>query len=122
MVKEKFNPEWYVLRYNRPSKHMHAYNIFNNWRVHHDAYKYCKLHWQEKISYDEFKSNIRSIIFNQMAGRIEYEFAVSSLILCSTKYEGMVDCFMQVEPNLDILCKYLIEYYAKGSRKKKESA
>lgn len=119
MVKEKFNPEWYVLKYNRCSKCIHSYNIFNNWKIRNDVYKNCKLHWQEKISYDEFKSNIRSIIFNQMSGRIEYEFLVASPISCSTKYERKIDCFMQIEPNLDILCTFLIKYYEKGSRKKK---
>lgn len=105
--------KWYVLRYDFNAKMIEKFDIFKHSTFSSTVEKLLK----EFVTYDDFKEKVRKELSYCYRTRAEYEILVSSIFNNS---ETKIDIYDQVEPNLDILCHYIIDYWndMKGRRKK----
>lgn len=101
--------EWYVLNQDRNTKEIKKYNIFNNIHVLDGANELCVKYKRNKMTFDEFVEELRSIIMWQEWSRCEYEIAVGSWIGESELQR--TDCYEQALPNMRIIAKYVLEEY-----------
>lgn len=100
---------WYVMNECSNGK-IKPWNIFNNIRVQEETEKLCKKYKKEKMSFDDFKEELRKIIQWQEWSRVEYEIIVSSVFAKDGKGQK-IDVYEQVLPNLDALARTVLKTY-----------
>ena len=106
------NMEWYVLRHEFNEDKIESFNIFHSVRFYDGVEEALK----KFVTYDTFKEEIRIQLFCAFGSKVEYEIICSGLFEKSEEFK--IDIYYQVLPNLDILCRYIIEQYNKRKRKK----
>ena len=108
--------EWYVLNYSWNDKCVKPYNIFHHLYIYHTLPKLLK----DFISYDHFKEEMKSLLRYCYRSDSNFEIMVYDLFPRAEdlKKGDKIDVWYQVEPNLDILCRYIITEYNKTKRKK----
>lgn len=109
--------KWYVLRYNFNSNEIENFNIFDHWRFTEDVENMLKKY----ENFNTFKENVKKELMYYFWSKSEYEIIVGGLHI-ELDWENFkkIDIYSQVLPNLDILCKYIIDEYNKKKRKKIE--
>lgn len=131
--------EFYVLNRDINRKKIINFNIFWNIRVYENTLKevkkyvrspktYCYKSFmkdQEPIyGFEAFCEELRSIIRWQEWGRCEYEIAVGDHMNDDLSRYEKWDCFMQAEPNIEVIAREVIYQYKefiKGNKGKKEA-
>lgn len=98
--------EWYVLSYDRNSKKVIPYNIFNSVRFIQNV-NYTLIH---KDNYKDIKKEIRSDCMNVFWGRIEHEYSIGALFENNCENLIKMDAWDQLEPNLQILTDYILSH------------
>ena len=117
MNKEFLNKlKWYVLNHDFNKKEIVNYNIFNNHYMYHDTIKYLK----EFITYDDFKEKVRGTLFYAFNSKAEYEIKCGGLLSKEDEEFDKISVYDQVIPNLDILCKYIINEWNNRPYARKE--
>lgn len=109
--------KWYVLRHDINSSKIENFNIFDHWRFAEDIEKALKKY----ENFNTFKENVKKELMYYFWSKSEYEIMVGGLHT-ELDWENFkkIDIYNQVLPNLDILCKYIIDEYNKKKRKKIE--
>lgn len=113
--------EWYVLnevRYKNEFDDNYLYNgnikpwnIFNNYCVNERTNLLCREYKSKKMTFEDFKERLRSIIMCEEWSRCEYEIMVESMFAKEGEPAQKIDCYSQVLPNLDILAKHVLRTY-----------
>lgn len=124
--------EFYVLNWDFNKKKIVNFNIFWNIRVYENTFKevkkyvrspktYCYKHFvneQEVYGFDAFCESLRSIIFWQEWGRCEYEICVGDHTSDDISHYEKWDCYMQAEPNIEIIAREVIYQYKQWLKEK----
>lgn len=132
----KFN--FYVLNYNFNKKCVENFNIFNNITLN-DAvekevrkylrspskYYYQKYDFNTKkydyiYGFDGLCKTIKSLIMWQEWGRREYEISVGDAFEQDIDNLEKWDCYMQCEPNIEVITREVIYQYKQQNKKGKE--
>lgn len=106
--------EWYVLIYNFNSDAIENYNIFNNMNVSSMLNKALKKY----DNFMDFKEELCGIFKCAFMNKAEYEIVITGLGERDKHYK--VDVYRQIQPNLELVARYIIGVYNKGKRKKIE--
>lgn len=85
------------------------WNIFNNWVFCDDVEKALKEYKRKSLTFEEFRDRINTALSYCFWSKCEYEIYVSPLF-GEDRFEK-VDAYMQVAPQLDILCEYILRSY-----------
>lgn len=111
MKKKNENFEWYVLNYDHNSNKVINYNIFNNWLLHEETIKLCKKFKSKKMTFSDFRDELRGLIMWQEWSRYEYEIFVVEWHGNAEKHLEKVDCYRQALPNIDNIARYVLYSY-----------
>lgn len=111
------NLKWYVLRKDFNADKMERFNIFDHRGFAEDIEKVLKKY----ENFNTFKESVKKELMYYFWCKSEYEIIVGGLHT-ELDWENFekIDIYSQVLPNLDILCRYIIEEYNKKKRKKLE--
>ena len=130
--------EFYVLNYNHNSKKVEMFNIFNNWVLDNavqkevkkyirnpSKYKSTKYNYETKeddyiFGFEGFKQEILSLIRWQEWSRCEYEIGVTEPFTQDLNTIEKWDCYMQCEPNIEIICHEVIRQYKAAMKDEKK--
>lgn len=112
MVKKSMKLEWYVLWNEFNSDEIRWFNIFRNINV----IKGVEMSLKKYVDYPTFKEEMEKVFKYSFWSKAEYEILVSGLSKNSETYK--IDIWYQIEPNLDLICRHIIEEYNKTKRKK----
>lgn len=112
---EKLNLKWYVLLHNFNNDKIVHYNIFNNGNVWNERIGLPKI-LKKYVSFEEFKEDLELIFKYSFQSKMEYEIYASGVSARSETYK--LDVWYQIEPNLDLIARYIIEKYNKHKRNK----
>lgn len=103
--------EWYILQYDSNKRKMYMDNIFG-WdgiteEIAKKIKKGSKDKWKPVTDYNSFKEYIKSDLMYYYWSKSEAEFQAGGLF---SKEEGFekIDGWFQLEPNLDNICKMII--------------
>ena len=116
--------EFYVINENFNAKEIVMYNIFNNWLVSEDVFKYCKKHLRNKKKYtfEQLQEDIRRTIQWQEWSRCEYEVQVGSLFIEDYEKElKKIDCYWQAEPNMKLITEMCVKRTKEFLKEKKQN-
>lgn len=115
--------EFYVLRYDINGKEVVYYNIFNNINVNRsikeEVIAYLKnkddigYFYNELSGFEALVKRIDDIIKWALHCKAEYEISVGSLF-AEDKNEKLEkwDCYMQVQPNIELITKLCLDYFS----------
>lgn len=109
--------KWYVLRHDFNKDTIENYNIFINANLWNERIGIPKL-LKNYQSFDNFKKELESLFKYCYWSKCEYEILTSGLAKNSEVYK--IDVWRQIQPNLDLIARYIIETYNKRKRKKIE--
>ncbi|MBR4260668.1 MAG: hypothetical protein IKQ33_01775 [Clostridia bacterium] len=109
--------KWYVLWHESNRDIIEPYNIFSNARIWDERIGLPKL-LNKYITFDDFKNQLERLFKGCFHSRAEYEMMISGLFDFNKTYK--IDVWKQIEPNLDLIARYIIETYNKHKRKKIE--
>lgn len=114
------NLKWYVLRKDFNTDKIEQFNIFDHWKFTEAIEEALKKY----ENFDTFKENVKKELMYYFWCKSEYEILITDLFVDIEKLEWddfeKIDIYSQVLPNLDILCRYIIEEYNKKKRNKLE--
>lgn len=121
------NYEFYVLRQymNKPSSRgAERFNIFQNWLVSENVFKFCKKHLRnkKKFTFEELQEEIRKTIMWQEWGRYEYECSAGPAFADSLDKYEKIDCYWQAEPNMKVITEMCIKRTKEFLKEKKNEA
>lgn len=108
--------KWYVLVVNPNKDTVENFNIFNSVKFGREVkFLMEDSHYDTK---EEFVKALRSSIRYCFWSKFEYEIAVSGLLIHNIEEWDQkaekIDVAAQVEPNIEILAKYIQDNYEKG--------
>lgn len=101
------NLRWYVLNHDFNANTIERYNIFNNSKL----YDFLEKYFKKFITFEDFKEKLRSQLMYCFWSKVEYEIACSGLLAKNDDERYKIDVFYQLELNIDILAKYIIDSY-----------
>lgn len=94
-----------VLVYDWNEKRVKNYNVLSYLDLKQINKKILK---KEISNYDELKEYLRSKFMYYFWSRAEYEIMVGDLF-CKEDYLEKIDAYRQIEMNLDLIVKYIID-------------
>lgn len=104
MKVKNVNLKYNVLLYNWNSKKVINYNVL----AHLDLEKIRKKILKKEIcNYDQFKEYLKREFMYVFWSRAEFEIVVGDLS-CREEYFEKIDAWRQIEMNLDLIVKYII--------------
>lgn len=103
------NLEFYVLNYDFNAKKVETFNIFRNYYVHRDAIKYTEDYLDGKMSYGDFKEELRKTIAWQEWARCQYEISVGDAFETDVEKLEKWDCYQQALPNMEVIADMCIK-------------
>ena len=116
--KRKYNFEWYVLNENFNAGKIEPFNIFDNISLYEATVELCdkwntvnKKHEKDDMNWKDFVEELRKLIQWQEWGRREYEIMVAPLWGEDKNKWKKIDCYTQVEPNINKVAKYVYSEY-----------
>ena len=126
--------EFYVLNYNFNKHKVEMFNIFKNINVQEDVEKlvrrylrspnkftYCDYDGTNyKYGFDALCEEIKRTIKWQEWGRREYEISVGDAFEQDIDNLEKWDCYMQCEPNIEVITREVIYQYKQQSKKGEE--
>lgn len=112
MAKKEIKLSWYVIWHESNSDKIRWLNIFNNINVIKGVERSLKKY----VDYPTFKEEMKRTFKYAFWSKAEYEIYVAGLCAKCKTYK--IDIWYQIEPNLDSICRYIIEEYNKTKRKK----
>ena len=118
------NYEFYVINEDFNTREIEMFNIFRNWLVSEDVFKYCKKHLRNKKKYtfEQLQEDIRRTIHWQEWSRCEYEVVVGSLFMKDYEKElKKIDCYWQAEPNMRLITEMCINRTNEFLKEKKQN-
>lgn len=113
-VDKEMKMEYYVLYHEFNGDEIKMWNIFNSTTFYNGVQELLK----KFITFDDFKDKLESLAIWSFWSKAEYEIICSGL---SEKYdkEYKIDIYDQLEPNLDMLARYIIYCYNNRPRARK---
>ena len=105
---------WKVMRYNFNAKEVEFFNIFRNIRLQEGLENLIKNY----TTFNKFKEDLSHELKYCFLGKCEYEVVVGDIVIKTLDELEKVDVYAQLEPNLDILAKYIIDEVNKHKRNK----
>lgn len=106
------NLKFYVLLYDTNSNDIIHYNIFR----HSYIKRYVEKAIKEYKDFDSFKAGLKIEFKHSFWSRAEYELWMCGLRHDAKEYK--IDIWYQIEPNIDLIARYIITEYNKAKRKK----
>ena len=100
--------EYYVMNYDINAKSVYMMNIFRNDYVYTETLKNVVRYLSGAISYNEFKERVDRVIRHEMQSRRQYEISVSDAFDEDIANYKKYDCYYQVKPNIETICRYVI--------------
>ena len=106
--------EYYVLFHEFNNDEIKMWNIFNNSKFNDGVQELLK----KFITFSDFKEKLKSLAVYCFWCKSEYEIICSGL---NEEYdkEYKIDIYTQIEPNLDMLARYIIDCYNNRPRARK---
>ena len=100
---------WFVLNHDFNTDQVVQYNALNK-SIQEEIIKAVKskMDYYDTSTYDKFKKVVDRILFSRYRSRCEYEILVRGLHSRDDN-EFKIDIYSQLEPNLDIICSYIIK-------------
>ena len=99
----KFDLEWYVLRYDINKNDLVYFNIFNYWKLV-DA---IDEQLSENFDYDDFVKFLENELMYAFYSRSENEIVVGDII--EPHNLEKIDIYDQLIPNIEILADYIMD-------------
>lgn len=103
--------KWYALINDFNSDEIIRFNIFKNSNVH----RLLDISLKNYTDFNTFKEELIKIFKYSFWSKSEYEIFVSGWW---GKETHKIDVWYQLEPNIDLIARYIIETYNKRKRKK----
>ena len=104
-MKKLRNLEYYVLTVNLNGE-LEVYNIFTE-RLEEEIEKAIGKY----VDFSSFKERLAIILKSKYLSRVEYECLMSDI---SDKKKYKTDIWKQIEPNLELIARYIIGEYNKN--------
>lgn len=113
----KFDLQWYVLRYDINKNDLVYFNIFNYWKLV-DA---IDEQLSKNFDYDDFVEFLKSELMYTFCSRSENEIVVGDII--EPHNLKKIDIYDQLIPNIEILADYIMDtwrnwYWVNNEEKK----
>ena len=113
----RFDLEWYVLRYDINKREIVYFNIFDYWRLVEEIDSQLS----ENFDYDDFVDFLKKELRYFFSSRSENEIAVGDTEVPRTLQR--IDIYDQLIPNIDILADYIMDtwrnwYWANNEEKR----
>ena len=105
----KFDLEWYVLRYDINKNDLVYFNIFNYWKLV-DA---IDEQLSENFDYDDFVKFLENELMYAFYSRSENEIVVGDII--EPHNLEKIDIYDQLIPNIEILADYIMDTWRNWS-------
>ena len=99
----KFDLEWYVLRYDINKRKIIYFNIFDYWKLVEEI----DSHLSENFDYDDFVDFLETELSYYFWARSENEVAVGDTVEPRTLQK--IDIYDQLIPNIEILADYIMD-------------
>lgn len=112
MAKKSMKLSWYVVWHEFNSDEIRWCNIFDNTNVLQGIERFLKKY----VDFPTFKEEMEKTFKFAYWSKCEYEIFVNGWF--SKKEPKKIDIWYQIEPNLDLICRYIIEEYNKTKRNK----
>lgn len=105
--------KWYVLNYDFNAKRIENFNIFQSIRFSEGIDKLRNKIWN---SVEDFKEAVRKEAMYSFWSKAEYEIMIGDLFETDCNKLEKWDVYDQILPNLEQLCRYILNYWANNPR------
>lgn len=106
--------EYYVLYHEFNNDEIKMWNIFNSSKFNDGVQDLLK----NFITFSDFKEKLKSLAIYCFWCKAEYEIICKGWVSKSDR-EYKIDVYDQIEPNLDMLARYIIDCYNNRPRARK---